>query len=246
MNKTIINLVKVSGMCAILYGVLWVASMVVAAAGTPFGDPDDMGQYLLEVNAAQTAYLVSNWLAVISHIVGLPVALGFYHVLRWWGALLWVGVLAFIMGGVFFIAANILFRAFTYELGSRYVLASEATRPALEVVASTLYQTRVIVDLIAHELFFSIGIGLFSLAILGTSVAPKWVGWFGLFGAIVAGVFSLLTLPVLVGWFATLELVSVAAGVIMGIGMLAAYGWTVVMGVVLLRLREPVPPATET
>ena len=101
MNKTIINLVKVSGMCAILYGVLWVASMVVAAAGTPFGDPDDMGQYLLEVNAAQTAYLVSNWLAVISHIVGLPVALGFYHVLRRWGALLGVGVLAFIMGASF-------------------------------------------------------------------------------------------------------------------------------------------------
>ena len=203
-----------------------------------------MGHYLLQVNADPTAYLVSNWLAVISHIVGLPVALGFYHVLRRWGALLWVGVLGLVMGGLFFIAANILFRAFTYELGSRYVEASEATRPALEVMAGTLYQTGVFVDLIAHELFFSIGIGLFSLAILRTSVAPKWVGWFGLFGAVVAGGFSLLTLPVIVGWFAAPEPVSAVAGGVMVIGMLAAYGWIVVMGVVLLRLRETVAPAT--
>ena len=244
MKITTFNLVKISGVCSILYGVVWLASMVVAAAGTPFGDPDDMGQYLLELNAAQTAFLVSNWLAVISHIVGLPVALGYYHVLRRWGALLWVGVVALVIGGLFFIAANVLFKAFTYELGSRYVEANEATRPALEVMASTLYQTGVFVDFIAHELFFTIGIGLFSLAILGTSVAPKWVGWFGLFGAIVAGVFSILTLPVLVGWFETPEPVYAVAGGIMGIGMLAAYAWIVVMGVVLLRLGEPVAAPT--
>lgn len=232
-------LFKVSGVCAILYGFIWLASMVVAAAGTPFGNPDDLGKYLLEVNAGQTAYLVSNWLAVISHFVGLPVALGLYQALRRWGSLLWVGVLALITGSLFFIAANILFRAFTYELGSRYVEASDATRPALEAMASALYQTGVFVDLIAHELFFSIGIGLFSLAILGTSVAPKWAGWFGLFGAVAAGGFSLLTLPVIVGWLAVPEPFTIVAGIIMVVGMLAAYGWIVMMGVILLRLREP-------
>ena len=153
---------KLSGVCAILYGVTWVAWLVVSAVATPW-DPGDMGPYLLQVNADPTAYLVANWLAVISHVVGLPVALGFYQVLRRWGAMLWVGVLALVLGSLFFIAANIMFRAFAYELGSRYVAASEATRPALEVLASTLYQTGLFLDLIAHELFFSIGIGLFSL-----------------------------------------------------------------------------------
>ena len=239
------GLIRLSGVCAILYGVIWVVSMVVAAATTPFGDPDDLGKYLLEVNADPTAYLLSNWLAVISHIVGLPVALGFYQALRRWGPLLQVGVLALVLGVLFFIAANILFRAFTFELGSRYVEAGEATRPALEVMASTLYQTGVFVDLIAHELFFTMGIGLFSLAILQTSVAPKWVGWFGLFGAVIAGGFSLLTLPVIVGWIAVSKPFEVAAGGVMVIGMLAAYGWIVVMGVVLLRLREPIADTAE-
>ena len=163
--------------------------------------------------------------------------------LRRWAGLLWVGVLALVMGSLFFIAANILFRAFAYELGSRYVEASEATKPALEVMANTLYQTGVFVDLVAHELFFSIGIGLFSLAILRTSVKPKWVGWFGVFGAVVAGGLSRLTLPVIERWVATPEPVIVIAGGVMIIGMLAAYGWIVVMGVILLRLREAVAPA---
>ena len=203
-----------------------------------------MGPYLLQVNADPTAYLVANWLAVISHVVGLPVALGFYQVLRRWGAMLWVGVLALVLGSLFFIAANIMFRAFAYELGSRYVAASEATRPALEVLASTLYQTGLFLDLIAHELFFSIGIGLFSLAIFRTSVAPKWVGWFGMFGAVAAGGFSLLTLPIIVGWIVAQEPVVVLASGVMIVGMLAAYGWIVVMGIVLLRQREPVTLAT--
>ena len=243
MDETGTNLVKLSGVCAILYGVTWVAWLVVSAVATPW-DPGDMGPYLLQVNADPTAYLVANWLAVISHVVGLPVALGFYQVLRRWGAMLWVGVLALVLGSLFFIAANIMFRAFAYELGSRYVAASEATRPALEVLASTLYQTGLFLDLIAHELFFSIGIGLFSLAIFRTSVAPKLVGWFGMFGAVAAGGFSLLTLPIIVGWIVAPEQLVVLASVVMIVGMLAAYGWIVVMGIVLLRQREPVTLAT--
>ena len=243
MDETGTNLVKLSGVCAILYGVTWVAWLVVSAVATPW-DPGDMGPYLLQVNADPTAYLVANWLAVISHVVGLPVALGFYQVLRRWGAMLWVGVLALVLGSLFFIAAIIMFRAFAYELGSRYVAASEATRPALEVLASTLYQTGLFLDLIAHELFFSIGIGLFSLAIFRTSVAPKWVGWFGMFGAVAAGGFSLLTLPIIVGWIVAQEPVVVLASGVMIVGMLAAYGWIVVMGIVLLRQREPVTLAT--
>ena len=84
--------------------------MVVAVAATPFCNPDDMGRYLLQVNVATTAYLVSNCLAIVSHIVGLPVGLAFYHLLRRWGAVLWVGVLALVTGGLLFIVANILFR----------------------------------------------------------------------------------------------------------------------------------------
>ena len=36
MDKPTINLVKVSGACAILYGVTWVAWLVVSAAATPW------------------------------------------------------------------------------------------------------------------------------------------------------------------------------------------------------------------
>ena len=240
-----INLVKVSGVCAILSGVIWVAANVVGASATPIEAPGDMGEFLLEVNPDRTAFLVSSWLAIIGGIVGLPVAFGFYQALRRWGNILWVGVLALVAGGLFFIAADILRRAFAYKLASRYVEASEATRPALEVMASTIYQTNLVVDLIAHVLFFGIAIGLFSLAILRTSVAPKWVGWFGLFAAVVGGGFSILTMPVIVGWLIVPEPYEAVAITLMAVGMLAAYGWIIVMGVVLLRTRESVALAEQ-
>ena len=54
MSQTTINLVKVSGVCATLYGVIWVAWLVVTATATP-GAPDDMSRYRLKVNADPTA-----------------------------------------------------------------------------------------------------------------------------------------------------------------------------------------------
>lgn len=101
MNKTTINSVKFNEVCAILYGVIWVAALVVNVAATPFGAPDDLGRFLLEVNADRTADLVGDWLRVISGTVGLPVALGIYQALRRWGDLLWIALLALVMGGLF-------------------------------------------------------------------------------------------------------------------------------------------------
>jgi hypothetical protein len=65
-----------------------------------------------------------------------------------------------------------------------------------------------------------------------------------MFGAVAAGGFSLLTLPIIVGWIVAQEPVVVLASGVMIVGMLAAYGWIVVMGIVLLRQREPVTLAT--
>ena len=240
-----VSLVKVSGLCAVLYGVIWVGAIVIAAAATPFQPADDQGQFLLQIDANRTAYLVVARLQVIAGIVGLPIALGLYQALRRWGALLWVGVLALVMGVLFFMAVSIKEMAVAYELAPFYVEASEATRPALEVMGGTLYQAGLFVDLIGHLLIFGIGIGLFSLAVLRTSVGPQWVGWLGLFGAVVGGWVSILTLPVIVGWFVVPQPYIAVAGGLMGIGMLAAFAWLVVMGVVMLRLEEAGTVAAE-
>ena len=204
-----------------------------------FQPADDQGQFLLQINANRTAYLIVARLQVIAGIVGLPVALGLYQALRRWGAKLWVGILALVVGVLFFMAVSIKDMAVAYYLAPHYAEAGDATKPALEVMAGTLYHAGLFVDLIGHLFIFGIGIGLFSLAILQTSLAPQWVGWLGLFGAVVGGWVSILTMPVIVGWFVVPAPYVAVAGGLMGIGMLAAFGWIVVMGVVMLRQVVP-------
>ena len=100
-------------------------------------------------------------------------------------------------------------------------------------MANTLRQTgRLAVD-VGYVLIFGIGVLLFSFAILRTSVVPKWIGRLGLIvvvanvaeAAISSGVFP-ITKSYTVWTVAT------------GTSLL----WVVAMGVVLLRLKEPVAP----
>ena len=130
------------------------------------------------------------------------------------------------MGGVFYIASYLFEIGIASVLAPSYVVAGEATRPALAVMASTLHETAISMHELGHVLSFGIGYGLFSLAILRTSVAPKWLGWLGLFVALTFG------------------FVSVVSEIAEILGFLAAMVWTVAMGVILLRLREPGTPAT--
>ena len=87
-------------------------------------------------------------------------------------------------GALLFIAALIIQLGVGYEPAPSYVEASDATKPALLVVASTLDR----IDGVANDIGLLVGIGmlLFALAILRTSIVPKWVGWLGLPGVMFA------------------------------------------------------------
>ena len=68
---------------------------------------------------------------------------------------------------------------------------------------------------------------LFSLAILRTKVAPKWVAWLGIFAALLGG------------WIPLLRPVAEVFEIFELIGGLGWFVWMVVMGVVLWRAPEP-------
>lgn len=194
---------------------------------------DDLGQILPQVNADRTGYLISNWGQVLGALLAMFAFLGLYQAVRGAGALLWLALLAFVTGSLFFMASNIFDMAVAYEVAPRYVEASEATRPALEVMASTFHQASYAAHTLGHVLGFGIGFALFALASLRTSVGPRWVHWLGLL--VVAPIF---------GWFAILEPYSVVAERILLPGFIALNVWLAVMGVVMLRLREPVASST--
>ena len=142
-------------------------------------------------------------------------------------------MVAFFTGVIFLLFHEFIRLGIAYELAPGIADASTATRPALQVMANTLRQTSWLAAGVGYVLIFGIGVLLFSFAILQTSVVPKWIGWLGLMN--VAVHVALVTL--LSGVFESIRppwLWPVATG--------TSLGWLLAMGVVLLRLKEPVAP----
>ena len=225
-----VSLIKVGGACAILALVCFVAAAVVYFAGVGQVDSSDVTQVLLAVNDDRAAFLTSTWLAVFGSALLIPAALGFFQALRDAGALLWIAVAAMFTGALLFIAAAIIQLSVGYELAPSYVEASDAAKPVLTVIAGTLDRIKELANDIGLLLLFGIGVLLFALAGLRTSIVPKWVGWLGLLGVIFA-------------WLTVLEPVVEALGAKNGIAFVISMVWIGVMGLVVLRRQEPVAPS---
>ena len=191
-----ISLVRVGGVCAILS----VVSGIVARIFFRSGD-----------------LLTGHWFDVLSLLLVMAAALGFYQALREAGAVLWIAVVAFFTGVIFLLFHEFILLGIAYEL--------------VPGITDALRQTGWLVMVVVYVLFFFVGVLLLSIAILRTSVMPKWIGWLGL---IVVAV--------------NLVLVTITSGVFENIRppwLLATgtlLGWLLAMGVVLLRLNEPVAP----
>ncbi len=163
--------------------------------------------------------VTGHWFDALSCLLLIPAALGFYQALRQAGPLPLIAVVAFLTGVIF-----LLFHEFI-RLGIGYELAPG--------IADTLRHISRLAAGVGYVLIFGIGVLLFSFAILQTSVVPKWIGWLGLI--VVAVHVALLTL--LSDVFYSIRppwLWPVATG--------TTLLWVVAMGVVLLRLKEPMAP----
>ncbi len=197
-----ISLVRVGGVCAILAVVSITMGRIV------------FGNAWLTSRGVDTL-ITGHWFDTLGLLLLIPAALGFRHALRQAGPMLLIAVVAFLTGVIV-----LLFREFIL-LGIAYELVPGIT--------DALRQTGWLVMVVVYVLFFLIGVLLLSIAILRTSVMPKWIGWLGL---IVVAV--------------NLVLVTITSGVfenirppwLLATGTLS--GWLLAMGVVLLRLKEPV------
>ena len=164
--------------------------------------------------------VTGHWFDALYGLLLIPATLGFYRALRQAGPLPLIAVVAFLTGVIF-----LLFHEFI-RLGIAYELAPGIT--------DTLSQTGWLAAGVGSALFVFIGIPLFSITILRTSVMPKWIGWLGLIVVVLNVVLNVVVVTILLGVFE-----SINPPWFLARGLLV---WLVVMGVVLLRLKEPVAP----
>ena len=157
-----------------------------------------------------------HWFDTLSGLLFMVAALGFYRALRQAGPLPLIAVVATLTGNIVLLIRGLILLGIAYELV-----------PEMEIT-DALRQTGWLVAVVGAVLVFIIGVLLFSFAILRTSVVPKWIGWLGVIAALGFCLMALLPLvfSMATPWFlAWIFLV-----------------WLVAMGVVLLRLKEPVAP----
>ena len=224
-----VSLQKVSGVCALLT----VAVVIVGFALFAFTDVSETAptiEVLPAVDADKATVATATWLITIASILLLGSVPGLFQVLRRAGDIMWVAILASVIGGVFLILANLIELAVIYELAPAYVEAGPDAGAELLVLGDTLFSLTLWSRTLGDLIFTGIGGLLFSIAILQTGFAPKWVAWLGLIGAVGH-------------WFAVLSPASEAFELIWLIGEIAFFLWLIVIGVVLLRKAE-VPAAT--
>ena len=157
--------------------------------------------------------------------------MGFLEAFRRAGSLIWVAALTFIGGSFLVLIRNIIWLAMIHALAPAYADATEGAQSVLATVGDTLLVFAFIIgDLVGGGVLVGgLGVLLFSVAMLRTKAAPRWVAWLG-FVVALAGGWLMLLMPLA-------EVFGIVAFVVGFPGFLV---WMVAAGIILWRLPKSV------
>jgi hypothetical protein len=221
-----VTLAKLGGACAVLYTIVVVAFFFLATVGTDVLEAENAAEFLPILEEDQAVAATALWLLVAAPLLIAFAGLGMSHSLRHAGPLIWVAGLAFIGGGLSVLYRSFVWLAMTYELAPAYAAADETTRSTLAVLGDTLDSFAVGADMVGAVLIPGIGVPLFSLAILRTGFAQRWIAWLG------------FPVAILGGWLTLLVPLSELIELITFIGFAGFWVWMVAAGVTLWRAPE--------
>jgi hypothetical protein len=110
-----------------------------------------------------------------------------------------------------------------YELVPGYTAGDAAAKASLATTADTFAALALVVNYTGDVVLWGVVVPMYAVAVLKTSVVPRWIGWLGIGVGVFAGLGDAL---------------SPASSIIEGvtfIGFVAFFVWTAAMGVTLLR-----------
>ena len=227
-----VGLVTVGGVSAILVALSLAAMRITGLFGIERFDSTE--ERLLYIADHQAVYLTQQSFMMLTFLLAVPAALGLYRALRPAESTAVIALAAAVAGALIGVGGALLNMSLWARLTPAYAEAQAATRPILEVTYETLIGVGP-----SHQLTWvllsGIGVGLFSVAILRTALLPKWVAWLGLFVALAGWVH----LPTAVFPTAVWD-----AWVFHETNFTLFNVWMLVVGVALLRLREPASPGS--
>jgi len=224
--------IRVGAVCAILTTVSFVVGIaLMVGSGVQElipGTGTDAIDWIKDVDNASGAFFAGAWLVILGGVVGLVALVGFYYALREAGELMILAPALSIVGLTLVTISHLIPISMAYELVPDVVDATGSTRTSLETTTQTFTSTALVLNYVGDVILWGVVVPMYAVAILKTRVVARWIGWLGIFVAVVAG------------WLGAL---SPASGVIDGItfvGFVGFFLWMLVVGIALLRRRPGV------
>ena len=183
------SLTGIGAVCALLAVVMFVLGVVfMASSGVQVLIPETGAEgleWIADVQGAGDLFFVGAWLAIFGGLFVLAALLGFYDALRAAGAWLVIAPIAAVVGLTLVTISHVVPVAMAYELAPGYSDADETIR-------ETLASLSLLTNYVGNALGWGVAVPLYGIAILKTSVVPRWIGWLGLIVAVFAGWLGLL------------------------------------------------------
>ncbi|MFB6254699.1 MAG: hypothetical protein ABEI06_08820 [Halobacteriaceae archaeon] len=162
-----------------------------------------------------------NGLYPILHVMLIVLFLALYQLFTDRGGIAKLGLVGGLYGVVFFLLTIFVFDA-RITLATQYVAASSSVRQAIFPTVAVLERLQNVLSIAAHVFTWGIGVGIFSVGIIRTSLLSKWIGWIGVVFAII-------------GWLNAPRLVSSAFDPLLIVLNLIAIIWLFAIGIGILR-----------
>jgi hypothetical protein len=233
------SLTTVGAACAIgtvvafVFGIAFMAAGGVGVLIPPTGK--DGLDWIRDVDEAGGAFFAGAWLLILGGVLGIPALIGFYNALRRVGSWLILAPILSSVGLTLVTLSHLIPIAMAYELVPGYTAADATTKSSLATTADTFAVLALVVNYTGDVVLWGVVVPMYAIAVLKTSVIPRWIGWLGLGVGVLAGLGDAL---------------SPASSIIEGatfIGFVAFFVWFAAMGVALLRRgRDAAPPTSAT
>lgn len=227
---TTLSLTTVGAACAIAGVAAFVVGIVfMAASGVQVLIPEtgrDGLDWIQDVDDAGGPFFIGAWLGILGGLLFFVGLIGFYDALR--GAGSWL-LLAPILGSgglILVTISHLIPIAMAYELVPGYTAADAATQASLATTADTLAALALVVNYTGDVVLWGVVVPMYAVAILKTSLLPRWIGWL----AVGVGIFA--------GLGNALSPASSALEAVTFIGFIGFFVWNAAMGVALLRARH--------
>jgi hypothetical protein len=236
MDMRRLRLATVGAVCALVGVLCFLVGVVLTVSSgvdTLIPETGEQGlRWITDVQDAGGAFLVGAWLAIFGGLFLLIALVGFYDALREAGTVLIIAPITGAVGMTLVTVSHVIPVAMAYELAPGYLAASETARAVLAVTADTLTSTSLLTNYVGNALGWGVAVPLYAIAILSTTVVPRWIGWLGMVVAVFAG------------WLGLLGPLSDVIEGVSSIGFIGFFVFMASMGIAILRRRNR--PVVET